>query len=164
MDVVGIGLVVFGVALLVAIDAPRLVARLRLDGPGRAGAVAGAAGSASAGGPANSVVNRPGAHEHGPKPDSQQVQPTTVVLQAFAGLPPGWYRDSFDPAMARYWDGATLSEETRLVATPQEHGVPPPEAAYRGLAPGWYRDSSNPAMARYWDGVALSEQRRPVAE
>jgi hypothetical protein len=41
----------------------------------------------------------------------------TDALAAYVGLAPGWYRDSADPSLGRYWDGRQLSEERRLVAT-----------------------------------------------
>lgn len=36
----------------------------------------------------------------------------------FRGLAPGWYRDSEDPSLARYWDGKVLHPQRRPVARP----------------------------------------------
>jgi Protein of unknown function (DUF2510) len=38
-------------------------------------------------------------------------------LAVYVGLDPGWYRDSANPSLARYWDGAKLSQEGRPLPT-----------------------------------------------
>lgn len=79
-------------------------------------------------------------------------------LAAYRGLAPGWYRDSSNHELARYWDGSMLSEERRRVKGSRDELAP-----YRGLAAGWYRDRTNPHMARYWDGESWGDELRPVA-
>jgi hypothetical protein len=55
--------------------------------------------------------------------------PAARWLAAFRGLPAGWYRDRADPKSARYWDGETLSLDTRPVARAQCQAPPSPPAS-----------------------------------
>lgn len=47
---------------------------------------------------------------------------------AYRGLAPGWYRDETSSGMARYWDGAALSEERRPIAPPAPQSFTPSTA------------------------------------
>ena len=98
------------------------------------------------------------------RPVKTNTAPSDETLAPYRGLAPGWYRDTADLSIARFWDGTTLSESTRPVAT---SSVPGSTAAshldsYRGLPPGWYRDDNDPAQARYWDGENLGDERKAV--
>ena len=110
------------------------------------------------------VARRGGAVEPGPAPQPSDPAPSPQPFPAYRGLAPGWYRDEADLSAARFWDGSTLSETTRPIATPSAPESPRPTQleSYQGLAPGWYRDDADPTQARYWDGAALGEERRPV--
>ena len=79
-------------------------------------------------------------------------------LAAYRGLAPGWYRDSVDPSLARFWDGAALSEETRPIASsaPQEPEEVPKEP--KGRRRLW-RSPRPPAAEA---GIFKPEADRPV--
>jgi Protein of unknown function (DUF2510) len=89
-----------------------------------------------------------------------RIQPGAILYQ---GLAPGWYRDPSDRNFARYWDGHTVSRDSRIVIpiNPDESS---PFVLYQGLPSGWYRDEVDRNLARYWDGRRLSDERRSVAE
>lgn len=62
-----------------------------------------------------------------PNPHTSRIED----LAAYRGLPVGWYRDSANPALARYWDGMSLSDERCPVAEPP--GDDPPARAHAAL-------------------------------
>jgi hypothetical protein len=98
------------------------------------------------------------------------------MSETHRGLPPGWYRDLDDPDLARYWDGRSLSSETRAVASippepsPAAVEAPSParppagrDASARSVPPaGWYRDRSDPAVVRYWDGSRWTQMTQTI--
>jgi EAL domain-containing protein (putative c-di-GMP-specific phosphodiesterase class I) len=55
-----------------------------------------------------------------PQADSQPDLQSHDELAEFQGLAPGWYRDPANPGLARHWDGTTLSEERRPIASSPE--------------------------------------------
>ncbi|MGH9029948.1 MAG: DUF2510 domain-containing protein [Acidimicrobiales bacterium] len=101
---------------------------------------------------------------NGEEKPSGPTDPDKEVLAAYRGLAPGWYRDRKDPSRARYWDGTSLSEETRVVAT-ESTSTPAPSQDPASQSPpaGWYREKGNLTTARYWDGAAWTDQTRQVA-
>lgn len=58
-----------------------------------------------------------------PGTDGSSVAGGHEELTAYRGLAPGWYRDSTNGHLARYWDGERLSEERRPIAPPQSQSV-----------------------------------------
>ena len=148
MAILGAVLIIFGVTLLVLVDAPRwMFARIVAIGSGRR--------------TTPGFVGAPARRDTGTGTSSSL--PEQSASAHYRGLAPGWYRDSSNPSLARYWDGVTLSDQRRSVASPEPQAPVAPSHPYSGLAPGWYRDQTIPSMARYWDGTALSDERRPVA-
>jgi hypothetical protein len=138
MAILGAVLIIFGVTLLVLVDAPRwMYSRIAAIGAGR-----------------RSNPALPGSSPGG--------APQQWASAHFQGLAPGWYRDTSNPQLARYWNGVALSDERRSVAAPEPQAPAAAPHPYQGLAPGWYRDESTPSLARYWNGTALGDERRPV--
>ena len=139
LAILGAVLIIFGVTLLVLVDAPRwMFSKIAAIGAGRrAGA---ALTGATPGGP-----------------------PQQWASAHFQGLAPGWYRDTSNPQLARYWNGVALSDERRPVATPEPQAPVATPHPNQGLAAGWYRDETAPSLARHWDGTAWADERRPVA-
>lgn len=88
--------------------------------------------------------------------DSEAAPESSDEVSAYRGLAPGWYRDSVQCEVARYWDGDTLSDERRPVKDPQDLLAPNPP-------PGWYRDRNNPGFALYWDGIGFTGEQLPIA-
>jgi hypothetical protein len=162
LGVLGIGLIVLGVAVLVFVDAPGAVRRLgKRKAAGAAGTADGGAEQVGSGGEGDHDGSEPGSTGHRSGGEDGAPTPRQDPATEYGGLVPGWYRDREYPDLARYWDGTTLSEERRPVQTPARN-VQAASTAFVGLPPGWYRDPDHPALARYWDGVTLSEEMRPV--
>jgi hypothetical protein len=100
----------------------------------------------------------PERHPNYVPPVASSVQPhqPSQELAAYQGLAPGWYRDVTAPDLARYWDGVTLSQETRPVAPPAP--PPPPANPSAGTAafspmspptsPGWYEETEYESPSR----------------
>lgn len=166
MVIVGVILIIFGVTLLIVVDAPRRVAAkfMRLGGrgadsrptntpPASVASVASPTVVSNSARPASDFVATPGA-----------VAAPADLWSAYRTLAPGWYRQPTDPSVARYWDGDSLHNEKRTVLScPTPVSIDAASGAYRGLPPGWYRDDSAPGWARFWNGSSLGEERRPVA-
>gem|GEM_PF-5895563 len=90
-----------------------------------------------------------------PRSPPQSVQ----ELAAYEGLPPGWYRDSSNRSLARYWDGTTLSEERRQVATSTT--TPPPATSLSDLQRGSHACSGGPDWWLASDGKWYPPERHP---
>lgn len=100
IGILGIGLIIIGVTVLVLVDFPWV---RRLGRRGRASSGSDASNPAQTAGEAQSPDDSSAASVQNAGTESRQ-------------LAPGWYRDPENPALARYWDGTTLSEERRPVA------------------------------------------------
>ncbi len=176
MVIVGVLLIIFGVTLLIVVDAPRRIAAkiTRITGRGTdtrrtvsptapvVGAVAAVASPPAVSSPALAAP----VYRAGPVAVAAPaaVAVSAEVWPAYRSLAPGWYREPTDPSVARYWDGTTLHDEERTVLSrPTPATVDGATGAYRGLPPGWYRDDGEPGSARFWDGSSLGLERRPVA-
>jgi Protein of unknown function (DUF2510)/Domain of unknown function (DUF4352) len=100
-------------------------------------------------------------------PDEQRGQDE---FSAFRDLNPGWYRDRANPTMARYWDGQTLGDERRPIASPALEQAAPlwrskaaDETTQQPANPeGWYADPTNPSLLRYWDGRVWTEHAKAL--
>ena len=118
MAIFGAVLIVFGVTLLVLVDAPRwMLSRIVALG----GSLRGTSGA------------RPVANANG----ASSGRPGQFSLAAYRGLAPGWYRDSSNRALARYWDGVALSSQTapHRCAPTTDHGRPAPTTDHGRPAP-----------------------------
>jgi len=84
---------------------------------------------------------------------SRGDQDQASLAATYRGVAPGWYQDAADPALARYWDGTTLSEKTQPVAASDAlSGVP--DAAVAGPEEG-----ANPVKMSRLDKMSVKVAR-----
>ncbi len=88
---------------------------------------------------------------------ARSVAPLSVAedLSGYTGLAPGWYQDTANPALARYWDGAALSEERRIVVAPR-----PSAAAGADRFPS---EADAPCVPVWPDAVQLQIDLSPIS-
>ena len=78
----------------------------------------------------------------------------------------GWYRDPFDAADERWWDGTKWTQKVRGApredaAAAGERGDAAATDRVRAMGPGWYPYGGE--RVRWWDGERWGPERKPDA-